>query len=66
MDCSPPGSSVHGDFPGKDAGVGPHVLFLGIFPNQGLNPCLLPLLLRQVDSLPLSHLGSPLEKLRPK
>ena len=28
----------------------------GIFPNQGLNPCLLPW---QVDSLPLSHQGSP-------
>ena len=22
MDCSPPGSSVHGDFPGKNTGVG--------------------------------------------
>ena len=22
MDCSPPGSSIHGDFPGKDTGVG--------------------------------------------
>ena len=24
MDCSPPGSSVHGDSPGKDTGVGCH------------------------------------------
>ena len=24
MDCSPPGSSVHGDFPGKSTGVGCH------------------------------------------
>ena len=23
MDCSPPGSSVHGDCPGKNTGVGP-------------------------------------------
>ena len=28
----------------------------GIFPDQGLNPCLLPW---QVGSLPLSHQGSP-------
>ena len=26
MDCSPPGSSVHGDFPGKSIGVGCHCL----------------------------------------
>ena len=26
MDCSPPGSSVHGDFPGKSTGVGCHCL----------------------------------------
>ena len=38
MDCSPLGSSVHGDSPGKDTGVGCHVLFQGIFPTQGLNP----------------------------
>jgi len=24
MDCSPPGSSVHGDSPGKNTGVGCH------------------------------------------
>ena len=35
MDCSPPGSSVHGDPPGKNTGVGCHALFQGIFPNQG-------------------------------
>ena len=38
MDCSPPGSSVHGDSPGKNTGVGCHALFLGIFPIQGSNP----------------------------
>ena len=38
MDCSPPGSSVHGDSPGKNTGVGCHFLLPGIFPTQGLNP----------------------------
>ena len=41
MDCSPPGSSVHGDSPGKNTGVGYHDLFQGIFPSQGSNPSLL-------------------------
>ena len=42
MDCSLPGSSVHGDSPGKNTGVGCHALLQGIFPTQGLNPlCLL-------------------------
>ena len=31
MDCSPPGSSVHGIFPGRNMGVGCHFLFQGIF-----------------------------------
>ena len=38
MDYSLPGSSVHGDSPGKNAGVGCHALLQGIFPTQGLNP----------------------------
>ena len=38
------------------AGVGCHFLLQGIFPTQGLNPHLLHW---QVDSLPLSHQGSP-------
>ena len=38
MDCSPPGSSVHGDFPGKNTGVGSLSLLQRIFPTQGLNP----------------------------
>ena len=41
MDCSPPGSSVHGDSPGKNTGVGCHALLQGIFLTQGLNPGLL-------------------------
>ena len=38
MDCSPPGFSVHGDSPGKNTGVGCHVLLQGIFTIQGSNP----------------------------
>ena len=38
VDCSPPGSSVHVDSPGKNTGVGCHVLLQGIFPTQGSNP----------------------------
>ena len=34
MDCSPPGSSVHGDSPGKNTGVGNLSLLQGIFPSQ--------------------------------
>ena len=41
MDCSPPGSSVHGDSPGKNTGVGCHAFFQGIFSTQGLIPGLL-------------------------
>ena len=41
MDCSPPLSSVHGDSPGKNNGVGCHTILQGIFPTQGLNPGLL-------------------------
>ena len=34
MDCSPPGFSVYGDFPGKDAGVGwQHTALTYCFPN---------------------------------
>ena len=40
MGCSPPGSSVHGIFPSKITGVSCHALSQGIFPSQGLNPCL--------------------------
>ena len=39
--CSPPGSSVHGDTPGKNTGVGCRALLQGIFPTQGSNLCLL-------------------------
>ena len=36
-DCSPPGSSVHGDSLGKNTRVGCHAFLQGIFPTQGLN-----------------------------
>ena len=56
MDCSSPGSSVHGDSPGKNTGVGCHALLQGIFPPQGSNPGLphCRWILFQ-----LSHQGSP-------
>ena len=44
MDYSLPGSSVHGNSPGKNTGVGCRALLQGIFPTQGLNPWLLSLL----------------------
>ena len=57
MDCSPPGSSVHGI---SQARILEWVaIFQGIFPTQGSNPHLLRLLYWQPDSLPLSHLRKP-------
>ena len=41
VDCSPPGSSGHGDSPDKNTGVGCHALLQRIFPTQGLKPGLL-------------------------
>ena len=38
MDCSPTGSSVHRDSPGKNAGKGCYAVLQGIFPTQELNP----------------------------
>ena len=58
MDCSPPGSSVHGILPGKSTGVSYHALPQGIFPTQGSNSH--PLRCGRVV-LPLSHQGSPIE-----
>ena len=60
MDCSLPGSSVHGIFPGRNAGADCHFFLQEIFPTWGLNPGLLHW---QVGSLPLSHQGSPLKHL---
>ena len=56
MDYSPPGSSVHGDSPGKNTRVGCHFLLQGTFLTQGLN--LGPPHCRQT-LYPLKHQGSP-------
>ena len=45
------------DSPGKNTGVGCHVLLQWMVPNQGSNPCLLCLLNWQVGSLPLAPPG---------
>ena len=52
MDCSLPGSSVHGDSPGKNTGAGCHALLQGISPIHGLSSCLLSLLHWQAGFLP--------------
>ena len=44
-------------FSGKKTGVGCHFLLQGIFLDQGSDLCLLHC---QADSLPPSHLGSPM------
>ena len=56
MDCRLSGSSVHGDSPGKNTGVGYHALLQGTVPTQGWNPGLLHF--RQILHH-LSHQGSP-------
>ena len=59
MDCSLPGSSVHGILQARITGVGCHALLQEIVPTQGLNPRLLCLLHWWVDSLPLAPPGKP-------
>ena len=51
--CSSPGSSLHGDSPGKNTGVGCQALFQEIFPTQRSNLILLHCrqLLYQLNSL---------------
>ena len=51
MDCSPPGSSVHGILPARTR-VGRPALLRGIFPTQGRNPCILHLLRWWAGSFP--------------
>ena len=60
MDCSLPGSSAHGDSPGKNTGVVYRALLQGIFPTQGSNPRLLHLLHWQEGSLLLVPSGKPI------
>ena len=59
VDSSPPGSSVHGDSPGKNPGVGCHVLLQGIFLTRGSNPSLPASPALQADSLPTEPPGKP-------
>ena len=56
VNCSLPGSSVHGDTPGKNTGVGCHIFLQGISRVQGSNLGLLHC--RWILFL-LSHQGSP-------
>ena len=56
MACSPPASSVHGDSPGKNTGMGCHALLQRIFATQGSNRGLPHC--RQILHH-LSHQGSP-------
>ena len=49
MDCSQPGSAVHGDSLGKNTGVGCHFLLQGDLPDPGIKPESPAL---QADSLP--------------
>ena len=58
MDCNPTGSSVYGDSPGMNIGVGYYFLLQGIFPTQGSNPRLLQW---QAGSLLLVPSGKPWE-----
>ena len=55
MNCSLPGSSVHGDFPGKNTGEGYIALLQGIFLTQRSN---LSLLHYRQTFYTLSYLGS--------
>ena len=67
VDCSPPGSSVHGKFQirilewkkkKKNTGVGCHFLLQGIFPTQGSNPCLLVSCVSYIGRRVLYHWAS--------
>ena len=62
MDCSPPGSSVLGDSPGKNIGVGFHALLQGNLPSPGIEPGSPAL---QADSLPADLPGKPSDSNRP-
>ena len=59
LDCSLPGSSVHGDSPGKNIGVGCRALFQGIFLTRESNLCLLRLLCWLAGSLLPAPPGEP-------
>ena len=56
MDYSPPGSSLHGDSPGRNTGMGYHPP-PGDLHNSGIEPRSSAL---QADSLPSEPLGKPI------
>ena len=64
LDCSLPGSSVHGIFQTRILEWVAISLLQDILPIQGLNPHLLSLLHSQEDSIPLHHLGIAKETIR--
>ena len=55
VDCSPPGSSVHGI---SQAGILEWAAISSSLPDPGIQPGLLHLLHQQADSLPMRRLGS--------
>ena len=57
-DCSPPGSSIHGDSLGRNTRVGGQFPSPGDLSNPGFEPRSLAL---QVDSLPTELQGNPTE-----
>ena len=57
LDHSPPGSSVHGDSPGKNTGVGCHALLQANLPNPRIEPRSPTL---QGDSLSTEPPGKPI------
>ena len=61
MNCNPPDSSIHGISQATILEWVSIPLLQGIFPTQGSNPHLLHFLHWEADSLPQSHLGSPLK-----
>ena len=56
MDCSPPGSSIHGAFQARKTGAGCCCLLQGNLPNPGMN---LRLIHWQADSYTTEPLGKP-------
>ena len=58
MDWSLPGTSVHGDSPGKNARVGCHFFLWGNLPDPEIKSMSLLSLALEAGSLSWSHLGS--------
>ena len=63
MDCSPSRLLFPWDFLGKNTGSGCHFLLQGIFPDQWIELMSLTSSALETESLPLHHMGSPLENL---